>query len=65
MDANRDPRIDDMIRAIDDDPLRFVIVLLEQIITRDQHISRLSEQAGLQREAIRALAALAEAGGTR
>lgn len=62
MALNHKSSIDELVREVDADPLSFVTFLLEHLHQRNLKEEKLLEYIELQRETIRSLTALVEAG---
>ena len=62
MAVNHKSSIDELVREVDADPLSFVTFLLEHLHQRNLKEEKLLEYIELQRETIRSLTALVEAG---
>lgn len=62
MAVNHKSSIDELVREVDADPLSFVTFLLEHLHQRNLKEEKLCEYIELQRETIRSLSALVEAG---
>lgn len=62
MAVNHKSSIDELVHEVDADPLSFVTFLLEHLHQRNLKEEKLREYIELQRETIRSLSALVEAG---
>ena len=62
MALNHKSSIDELVREVDADPLSFVTFLLEHLHQRNLKEEKLREYIELQRETIRSLSVLVEAG---
>lgn len=62
MAVNHKSSVDELVREVDADPLSFVTFLLEHLHQRNLKEEKLLEYIELQRETIRSLSALVDAG---